>query len=145
MLHSEFKTKWLWKWYAETKQLWFQCVAWVKKYSEEVFWIKLKSFWWTALSWFLTWSPFKWLPFIKILNTPDFVPKVWDIVFFDKEPKNLYWHVWIVDVWTTVKTLKVLNQNMKTWTWHWKWDEFSISTFNYLKPKCLWVYRCTKF
>jgi hypothetical protein len=53
------------------------------------------------------------------------------------------WHVGIVDS-ADWKTVNVLNQNMGTWTWKWKSDVFCISKFDYVKPKCLWVFRFKK-
>lgn len=140
--HQEFKKKWLGKWFCEDSKLWTQCVWWVKIYAYEVFGISLKVFWWSAYNGWKTWNPFKWFKFVKIENTASFIPKVWDIVFFDKHKSNWnYGHVWIVDELTTVKNLFVLNQNMWTWTGHGKWDWFRISKFDYISPKCLGVYR----
>ena len=142
MNHNEFKAKWLNKWYAENTAYWFQCVAWVKKYCSEVYWVNLSSFWGTAYNWFMSWSPFIWKWFTKILNTKEFVPKTWDIIFFDKAKSNwMCGHVGIVDEWSTAKTVKVLNQNMGTWTGQSTTDYFRISNFDYITPKCLGVYR----
>lgn len=141
MKHSEFKSKWLWKWYKENSTLWTQCVAWVKLYCKEVFWIDLGSFWWTAYNWYITWKPFIWYKFKRFKNTPDFLPKVWDIVFFDKDKSN--WncgHVGIVD-FADLKTMRVLNQNFWNWDWKWADDFFKISNFDYITPKCLGFYR----
>lgn len=141
MKHSEFKSKWLWKWYKETEKLWTQCVAWVKLYCKEVFWVELSSFWGTAYNGWNTWSPFVWLKIKRFKNTPDFLPKIWDIVFFDKDKSNWNcWHVGIVD-FATLTTLKVLNQNMWNWDWKWTDDYFKISNFDYITPKCLGFYR----
>ena len=137
--HQEFKKKWLWKWFSENKDLWFQCVAGCKVYCKEVFWQTLGNFWWSAYNWFKTWSPFKNLKFQRFINTPEFLPKVWDIVFFDKDKQNwMYGHVWIID-FANLKTMKVLNQNMGTGLGHSEIDKFKISNFDF--SKCLWFYR----
>lgn len=147
MNHQEFVKYRIWKWYNEW--FWFQCVAGAKIYVKEVYWINLKSFSWSALNWFLTWSPFVWLPFKKVLNTPTWVPKVWDIVFFDKMSYNPYWHVAIVDEWTTPTILNVIEQNTgksgkvwnkKAWDGIWEDDMFWLNTYNYKTPKVLWWY-----
>lgn len=144
MNHNDFKNKWLGQWYMENSTLGFQCVAWVKIYCEEVYWITLWSFWWTAYNWFTTWSPFNKTKWEKILNTPEFVPEQWDIIFFDKDKQNwMCWHVWIVDS-ADLNSINILNQNMWTWTWKADSDKFKLSKFDYLKPKCLWVYRLKK-
>jgi len=49
MTHEEFKKKRIGKWFEESKAVGFQCVAWVKQYSREVFEVVLGSFWGSAV------------------------------------------------------------------------------------------------
>ena len=142
--YEQFKKDWLWKWYAENKSLGFQCVAWVKIYAKEVLWVNLWKFSWSAYNWFVTCSPIIWLRFEKIFNTISFIPKQWDIIFFDKNKQNwMCGHVWIVDS-ADWKIVNVLNQNMFSGNGNNVKDWFSINSFDYINPKCLWVFRFKK-
>lgn len=82
MLHREFIKKWTGKSYAETPQLWVQCVWSVKNYCKEM-WFSISSFWWSAWNWWKTWCPFdsKWK---RVEYKPWLYPSQWDIVFWSE-------------------------------------------------------------
>lgn len=132
--HQQFKEKRLGKWYAETKELWRQCVAWVKKYSEEVYWEKW-SFGGTA---FDGWN--NKTGYFSDRNSIGYkqwlFPPQWALVFFKPDKSN--WncgHVAIVDV-ADEEWMKIIEQN---WGWKWNyapWDEFTVRSRSY--ATCLW-------
>jgi len=139
--HKQFLQDWLWKPNDYDKGFGVQCVDLSKAYSKEVFWIELWNFSWWALNAWLTCSPFnsKW---IRIKNTSSFIPRVWDVVFFDKTSSNKFWHVAVVSEWSTNIKLNVIEQNAWMWKGKWLWsDVIRLHTYNYLNPKCLWVFR----
>lgn len=79
--------KWVGKRYREPWISTYECVWWVKKASEELYWIKGLSFGGSALNWWLG----KWN--LDRYFDREQLPKQWDLVFFDKTPTNPYWHV----------------------------------------------------
>ena len=142
MNYWEFKNKWLGEWYKENEELWYQCVAGAKKYLEEVHEIKNLYFWGSALSGWNNWVLDQY--FTKIENTFTFVPQRGDIIFFWASAQNGYnGHVGMVDDWN-IAWVNVLNQNMGSGTGKYNSDKFKVSTFNYVYPECLWVYRPTE-
>ena len=124
--------------YAETAELWTQCVAGVKKYSSDVLGVDLGSFWWSAINWWNTGSPFAWKPFSRIENNPTFVPRVWDICFFQI---GTYWHVAIIDEMSTTRVAFVIEQNWWNGDGKGKDDYYQVKAYDYITPKILWVYR----
>ena len=109
LTHEQFKSKRLGKWYAETKELWYQCVAGCKRYAEDVYGEKW-SFWGTAFDWwnnktgyFSDWNSIdykKWL-----------FPPQWAMVFF--KPDAINWncgHVAIVES-ADENGMQILEQN----------------------------------
>lgn len=131
MTFDEFKEKRLGKSYQENATLGKQCVAMVKLFAQEVQGIKLSSFSWSAINWRNTGSPFKWLPFTKMVYSWSWSPKRWDVVFFAPTKANKHWHVAIAWL-STDKELWVIEQN----AWKGKWqgkdgDEISIRSYPY--------------
>ena len=124
--------------YSETVELWTQCVAWVKKYSQDVLGVALGSFSGSAINGWNTWNPFAWRPFSRIENSPTFIPKAWDIVFFQI---GTYWHVAIVDELSTSRIMFVIEQNGGNGDGKWKDDYYQVKAYDYITPKVLWVYR----
>ena len=119
---------------------WSQCVDLIKSYTNEVYKIRLWTFWWSAKSWWLNKSnTFKKDIWDRIPNdkkNSDQVPKPWDIIFFEW---TKYWHVAIVlsaIKWENKVT--VLEQNMWDWNWYWLDDKVSIWAHTYTKSK-LWL------
>jgi len=144
MNHQEFKNKWIWKWYSETKEYGTQCVAGSKIYAKEVYGVSLASFSGSAYNGWLTGSPFVNRPFKRIYNSRTFIPEVWDIAFFWPTKNNRYWHTGIVDTGSDMYTCYLLNQNAGNWDWKWQDDTFRVTKFNYINPKFLWVFRYIK-
>lgn len=109
MTYKEVFTKWIGKKYAESKELWHQCVWWAKLFCQEM-WYPIKWFSWSALKWWQTWSPFnnEWK---RIENSPTAIPKAGSIIFFDKSSVNPYGHVAVVDEWSTWMRLVIVEQN----------------------------------
>lgn len=124
MTHKEVMDKWIWNNYAETPKLWFQCVAWSKKYCQERGY-PIKWFWWSAWNWWVTWSPFN-SSWKKVIKTPLNYPKEWDIIFWS-EKRCLYWHVAVANKLCTPITLRYSDQNGT-----WKWDKIQHRFWAYL-------------
>ena len=144
MNHKEFIKTWLWKANDYDKTYWMQCTDIVKQYSQDVLGVQLWTFNGSAINAWNTWSPFN-QRLEKIENYDSFIPKVWDIVFFNKTASNKYWHVAIVSNWTTVNSLKVIEQNGWMGKGKWEWtDAVREHIYNFLVPKVLWFYRLTK-
>mgnify|MGYP002359057077 FL=1 len=112
MTHSEVIAKWLGKNYAEASNLWFQCVAWAKKYCQER-WYPIKWFGGSAYKWWLTGSPFD-NTWKKVVKTSFNAPKEWDIIFWD-EWRCKYGHVAVASKFCNPALLRYTDQN---WTWH---------------------------
>lgn len=124
--------------YSETAELWTQCVWGVKKYSQDVLGVALWSFGGSAINGWNSGSPFAWRPFSRIENSATFVPKVWDICFFQI---GTYWHIAIIDEHSTTRIAFVIEQNWGNGDWKWKDDFYQVKAYDYITPKFLWVYR----
>jgi hypothetical protein len=91
MNHEQIKSKWLGKRYRESVSLGYQCVAWIKKYCDEAYWLTGLSFWGSAYTgWNREWNLDTFFDRVES-------PRTWDIIFFDKTLSNPYGHVAIVD------------------------------------------------
>lgn len=102
--HKQFIDKWNWNRYRESAALGHQCVALVKKYCEEVYWIKWITSGWSAINgWNRLWN------FDTYFDRVD-LPSQWDIVFFDKTPNNPYWHIAIHN-----DDFSIIEQNWGVW------------------------------
>lgn len=120
----------------ETEQLWTQCVASVKKYYKDVYWIDTGSFNGSAIN---GWEYLKNNARLKrVTNTPTFVPRPWDMCFFDI---GIYGHVAVADEFSTPRVLFVLENNGGNGDGKWKDDYCQIKAYDYVTPKFLWVYR----
>jgi hypothetical protein len=128
MTHKEVMDKWIGKNYAETPELWFQCVWYSKLYCSERGY-PIKWFWGSAWKGWVTWSPFdsKWK---RVLKTPMNYPKEWDIIFFDESRcKNGH-----VSVWNRFCTPLLLRYSDQNWTW--KYDKIQHRWGTY--KSCVW-------
>jgi len=96
MTTKEVFDKWIGKKYCESKELWAQCVWFVKLFAQEV-WFPVKWFSGSALRWWETGSPFVGTEWVRVENSISAVPTSGSIIFFDKTPKNPYGHVAVVD------------------------------------------------
>lgn len=106
-----------------------QCVALGKLFSKEVHWIELWTFWGSALSWWENKSNTFTDKWMKIENTPEWVPQEWDLVFWG----TLFWkygHVAIFDSWN-VNSMICLSQNSTGKVWDVKWDEIIAKYYSY--------------
>ena len=139
MNHTDFKSKWIGKGYAENAEYWYQCVAWVKCYAQEVFGKSLWSFCGSAYNGWTTWSPFD-SDFTRIVSDSKIQIIQWDIAFFAPTSYNPYGHVGIIDKWFPT-SIDLLNQNYWNGDGKWSDDYFKISKFNGTDPKFLWVFR----
>jgi len=134
LTHEQFKSKRLGKWYAETKELWRQCVAGCKRYAEDVYGEKW-SFWWTAFDWWnnKTWYFSDWnsIEYKKWLYPPQ-----WAIVFFKPSVENgNCGHVAIVDM-ADENWMSIIEQNWGGKGNYAPGDEFTIRPRSY--STCLW-------
>jgi surface antigen len=127
MNHEEYKKNWLGKRIDTDKMHWYQCVDLAKHYMSLVHWYTSKSFSWTAIKGFETWSPFDAtrtkVPFWK--NTP----KQGDVIFWKASKANQNCgHVAIVDSVVT-DWVRVIEQNG---VWGTQWlnaDAIRIQTY----------------
>ena len=141
MTHEEFKKKWIGKWFEESRAIGFQCVAWVKQYSREVFEVVLGSFWGSAVSGRHNTKKTFDNKRNKIVYKEWILPQVWDMIFYGATPKNEYWHVGIVDS-ITGTGIMILEQNGWWPWWHGVGDEYTIRSRTY--KNCLWRLRFVK-
>lgn len=115
MTHNEVLKKWIGKQTLETIELWFQCVAWVKKYCSER-WYPIKSFGGSAYNGWKTWRPFdsswKWIIY-DWFNAPS----EGDVIFWN-EGRCKDWHVAIANKFCYPFLFRYIDQN-----WGWK-EEF---------------------
>ncbi len=123
MTHSEFPKKYIGKaidfdWVYDV-----QCVDWVRFYCKEM-WFPIKSFWWSAWNWWITWKPFD-PTWKRVIKTPFNYPKEWDIIFFN-ESRCKYWHVAIANKFCNLFVLRYLDEN-----WTWKWDPYTNRFWTY--------------
>lgn len=125
----------LWTRYAEP---WYEyeCVWWVKHMVSKIHNRTLSSFWGSAISWWITWSPFN-KSWTRIRNEANNFPKQWDVIFFDKTRNSPRWHVAMV-YQADANSVLVIEQNWVGSKTGLKWDAIRLKTYNYLSPKCLW-------
>lgn len=109
MTTKEVFDKWIGKKYAESKELWHQCVSLVKLFAQEV-WFPIKWFSWSALRWWETDSPFVGTEWVRVENSINAIPTNWSIIFFDKTTTNPYGHVAVVDS-ADVNNIVLVEQN----------------------------------
>ena len=100
--------KYLGKRYAESKELGYQCVAWVKLFAREMGY-PISGFSGSALKGWQTGSPFS-AEWKRVENTPQAVPKSGAIIFFDATKANPYGHVAVVER-ADQKLMIVIEQN----------------------------------
>ncbi len=120
----------------ETSQLWTQCVALAKKYYKDVYWVDTGSFNGSAIN---GWEYLKNNPKLKrIANSATFKPRYGDMWFFQI---GTYWHVFIVDEFSTITRLFVIENNWGNWDGKGRDDLAQVRAYDYITPKFLWVYR----
>lgn len=120
---------------------WSQCVDLIKKYTIDVFWITLWTFWWSAKSGWNnksnTFPEDEWEKIENNYDDEDQTPKAWDIIFWWY---GTYGHVWIVINWFKGENkIEVFNQNTGNWNWTWYDDRSRIENNTY--NQCLGWYR----
>jgi len=146
MNYKEFRDKYLGKRVDFDKVYGYQCVDLIIQYCSEVFWIK--SPWvWNAIT-----STASWVnttlnkEFVRIDYKVWVVPKEWDVVIWNKTSTNPYWHIWLVDFWSSDKELKVLEQNASTWNWSGIWqDAVRAKTKSYKDVICFFRHKSLNF
>lgn len=135
MRAKQYLDLFLWKRVNEPWYL-YECVWLAKHFVSKVHKRTLSSFWWSAINWWISWSPFN-KSRTRVTNDPNRVPKQWDVIFFDRTRNNKRWHVAIVYE-ANVNEVLVIEQN---WIWSktgLNWDAIRLKTYNYLNPRCLW-------
>lgn len=118
---DEYKAEWLWKRVNYENFWWkvdYQCVEFVKHFVQLVHWVKLWSFSGSALKWRTSWSPFLWLPYIRVRYVKWAFPPRGAVIFFDKTAKNPYGHVAIAGE-SSSDVLYVMEQNWWAGTGTW--------------------------
>lgn len=129
MTAKQYLDIYLWTRYAE-QWYWYECVALVKHRTKAILWLSLSSFWWSAINWWITGSPFN-KKRKRIINSPTNFPKENDVIFFRKTPTNQRWHVACV-IKADINTITVCEQNWGKWTWTWLWtDAIRVKTYKY--------------
>ena len=114
--HSQFLDRFLRTAQDTDGGFWYQCIDLAKLYVQEVYWITLGSFGWSARSgWFNKSKTFdkKWK---RIEFKPGLVPEQGDVIFYDV---GMNGHVAIVDSANKID-ITVIEQNWATWTGDWK-------------------------
>ena len=135
MKAKQYLDVFLWR---RVKEEWYEyeCVWFAKHAVSKIHKRTLSSFWWSAISWWISWSPFN-KSRTRIYNKPELIPKQGDVIFFDATRNNRRWHVAIV-YQADANSVLVIEQN---WVWTksgLKWDAIRLKTYNYLSPRCLW-------
>ena len=122
---------------------WFQCVDLARKFAFDIH-NPIWTFSGSAYNWWDTWSPFSNTEWIREENTPDWIPKPWSIIFFDKTPKNPYWHVAIVES-GDLNNITIIEQNAGKWLGTWTtWDRVKRATVWYTQKQNskFWLWKC---
>ena len=140
MSYQDFLTQWLGKEYEESTADWYQCVALVKLYIEQVDWIQLGWFGGTAFNGWETGSPFD-SNWERVLNSPTAIPPLWAVVFFKPYAADPAGHVAIAAEGCTSTQLNVIEQNAGNGNGDGKVSDgncIRLHTYNYETPVCLW-------
>lgn len=110
---------------------WAQCVDWAKQYAIDI-WYPIGYFSGSALNGWRTGSPFT-KPWIRVEYKEWMKAEPGSIIFFNKTPKNEWWHVAVV-VSSTEKTVTVQEQNAGNGRWDWLWaNAITKRTYTYKK------------
>lgn len=122
-LHKQITSQYYWTTHIEPWIGTAECVYWAKIYCKERGY-PIKSFWWSAYNWWITWSPFddSW---IRVYKDSDNKPKEGDIVFWD-EGRGKYCHVAVANKFCTPRVLRCSDQN----GW-WKHEAIQPRFYNY--------------
>ena len=132
---EQFIAKYEWK--SLCNDYWCQCVKLAKVYSEEVLWVTLWYFWGSAKNWFKNWyDTFKSDFWFKEENTPEWIPSIWSLIFFEWDNFSVYWHVAVV-IQADINSIQVLEQNWQSWNWSWNWED-SIRLHSYSYDQVSW-------
>ncbi len=97
--------------YSEGAGYGYECVAFAKKFSQEMYGVKLGSFGGMAINGWDTGSPFTAPGWKRIVYKKGLVPSAGDIVFFAATPQDKPGHVAVADGACTKDTLSVDEQN----------------------------------
>ena len=80
--------------------------------------------------------------FDKTSYTKWYTPNVGDIVIWNPTATNKYWHIWIVDNWTTSSKLCVIEQNASKGDGKWIWrDTVTYREKTYDTVNCFFRYK----
>jgi len=115
MNHKEILKLWIGKQVDLDRSYWFQCVDWVRAYSNERFRdIPTRG------NAFELWN--KWLgkDWKKIVKTPLNYPSEGDVVIWGTTWGGWYWHIAIAWKFCNPLVLRTTDQNAGSWNWDWK-------------------------
>lgn len=132
--HDRVVNKWLWRFY--TEWYWVQCVAWVKQYIQERFWVsERRGFWWDAYTGWKnynnTFPSQKWK---KVDYSIWKIPPFGAVVFFDKHELNEnHWHVAVVDHWSNDIAINFVEENGGWWYGKYEIDKIRKHSRKYIE------------
>lgn len=108
MTHKQFCIKWLYHKYIEPWMSTLECVGLSKLYCIER-WFPIKWFWWSAIKWWKTGSPFddKWE---RVVYKPWLYPPQWAILFWS-EKRCKYGHTGVSNKFCNPDLLRYIDQN----------------------------------
>lgn len=125
--YTRIVNSWIWKRVDVDNSMGFQCVDWVRQFTNEIGYPITNR--WNAID---LWKKWLWQNYIR--RTYD-VPAAWDVVCFNI---GKYWHIWIATNNCRLDTLFVVEQN-RTWSATWKGRD-AISVWSYPRYKMLWYF-----
>lgn len=138
----EVLSKWIGKRYQELPQYWHQCVAWVKKFVQEMWRPSLWRFWgvW-AYQWRINNNKTFWPEYKRVEYWTPAYPVAGDIIIFKPTKNNPHWHIGIVtSAWTN--DVLVVQQNWETGNWTWLWLDAIVAKY-YGYGNVAWRYHYT--
>lgn len=110
--HNEVIKKWMGKNYIEPWMNTAECVAWSKKYCQEMGY-PISSFSWSAHAWWVTWSPFN-NTWKRVVYKSGMFPPEWSILFWN-ENRCKNGHTAVANEFCNENVLRYTDQN---WTGH---------------------------
>jgi hypothetical protein len=121
----QFIKKYIWKKIDFDWKFLYQCKDLVNQYIQEVQWAKAPT-WNAELIFQANWGN----SFEKCENTPDCIPKLWDIVIWNWKYCE-FWHIAIV-IQADINHMIIFEQNGWNWNWDWKgWNAIKLSIKDY--------------
>lgn len=123
MNHKEILKKHIWWRVDVDKAYWYQCVDWIRMYSNYL-WREITTRW----SAFELWNKWLWSRWKKIKKTTFNFPSEGDIVIWDTTWGWWYWHIAICNRFCNALVLRTVDQNWWDGSWNWLWKN-AISPF----------------